>query len=191
MNSNPSSSLQQQNEEQQEGQHFEEEQEGQAEGEAVPPAAAAVRVAAAMREHFATFMPPEQLESMTKVEELMRELHSSGGLGDGPEAEESMQEVEMAARLVRQLYAGAEGMVQEVEDCLSPAQEPAPQPGAEYFAARLRRATAVPLAERSPEVAAFVESVQLCSEICELLPLAPSGRPALSRFEPRVQEVLR
>jgi hypothetical protein len=37
----------------------------------------------------------------------------------------------------------------------------------------------VPPAERGPEVAAFVESVQLMREACELLPLAANGRPAL------------
>ena len=34
-------------------------------------------------------------------------------------------------------------------------------PGAEFLERRLARATAVPPTERSPEVAAFVESVQL------------------------------
>ena len=45
-------------------------------------------------------------------------------------------------------------------------------PGAEFLERRLARATAVPPAERSPEVAAFVESVQL-------LPLTNAGKPAL------------
>jgi hypothetical protein len=51
--------------------------------------------------------------------------------------------------------------------------------GAEFLERRLARATAVPPAERSPDVAAFVESVQLLREACELLPLTPEGRPAL------------
>jgi hypothetical protein len=37
----------------------------------------------------------------------------------------------------------------------------------------------VPPAERSPEVAAFVESVQLMLDIAELLPLMPDGNPVL------------
>ena len=42
-----------------------------------------------------------------------------------------------------------------------------------------RLACAAPPEQRGPEVSAFLESVQLCREVCELLPLAPSGRPAL------------
>jgi hypothetical protein len=52
-------------------------------------------------------------------------------------------------------------------------------PGAEFLERRLARATAVPPAERSPEVAAFVESVQLLREARELLPLTNAGKPAL------------
>jgi hypothetical protein len=52
-------------------------------------------------------------------------------------------------------------------------------PGAEFLKRRLARATAVPPAERSPEVAAFVESVQLLREACKLLPLTPHGDAAL------------
>ena len=54
-----------------------------------------------------------------------------------------------------------------------------PEPGAEFLQRRLARATAVPPAERSPEVAAFVESMQLLRKARELLPLTPAGRPAL------------
>ena len=52
-------------------------------------------------------------------------------------------------------------------------------PGAEFLERRLARAAAVPPADRSPEVAAFVESVQLVREVCELLPLTDAGEPAL------------
>jgi hypothetical protein len=52
-------------------------------------------------------------------------------------------------------------------------------PGAEFLERRLARATAVPPAERSPEVAAFVKSMQLLCEARELLPLTEDGRPAL------------
>jgi hypothetical protein len=52
-------------------------------------------------------------------------------------------------------------------------------PGTEFLERRLARATAVPPAERSPDVAAFVESVQLLREVEQLLPLTPDGRPAL------------
>ena len=58
-------------------------------------------------------------------------------------------------------------------------------PGAEFLERRMRHATAVTAvrpaepAERSPEVAAFVESVQLGREVCELLPLTDAGEPAL------------
>ena len=52
-------------------------------------------------------------------------------------------------------------------------------PGREFLERRLARATAVPPEERSPEVVAVVESVQLLREACELLPLTPAGRPAL------------
>ena len=56
-------------------------------------------------------------------------------------------------------------------------------PGLPFLRRRLERATAVPPAERSPEVAAFVESAQLLREACELLPLRANGRPALSAGE--------
>jgi hypothetical protein len=52
-------------------------------------------------------------------------------------------------------------------------------PGAEFLERRLARATAVPPAARSPEVAAFVEAMQLLREACELLPLNADGSPAL------------
>ena len=55
-----------------------------------------------------------------------------------------------------------------------------PAAGSEFFEARLRRAAALPPAERSPEVAAFVESAALLREDVGLLPLAADGRsPAL------------
>jgi hypothetical protein len=47
--------------------------------------------------------------------------------------------------------------------------------GAEFLERRLARATAVPPAERRPEVAAFVEWMQAR----ELLPLTAAGTPAL------------
>jgi hypothetical protein len=52
-------------------------------------------------------------------------------------------------------------------------------PGAEFLERRLARATAVPPAERSPDVAAFVESVQVQREVEQLLPLTTDGRAAL------------
>ena len=55
----------------------------------------------------------------------------------------------------------------------------APVPGTEFLERRLARATAVPPAERSPDVAAFVQSVQLIREIAQLLPLTPDGSAAL------------
>ena len=58
-------------------------------------------------------------------------------------------------------------------------QMAAPPPGADFLELRLARATAVPHGERSPDVAAFVESMQLTHEAVQLLPLTPEGRPAL------------
>ena len=59
-------------------------------------------------------------------------------------------------------------------------QQPSWQaPGAEFLAARLRRAAALSPNQRGPDEAAFLMSVQLCREVCELLPLAPSDGPAL------------
>ena len=52
-------------------------------------------------------------------------------------------------------------------------------PGAAYLRRRLERATAVPPEQRSPEVAAFVESAQLLREALDLLPLTASGQPSL------------
>ena len=52
-------------------------------------------------------------------------------------------------------------------------------PGAEFLDRRLARATAVPPADLSPDVAAFVESMQLHREVVQLLPLTPEGEPAL------------
>ena len=60
---------------------------------------------------------------------------------------------------------------------------------------RLQRAQAVPPSERMPEVAAFVEAMQLDEEACELLPLvlgAAGGppQPALPPTEATAQRVL-
>ena len=63
---------------------------------------------------------------------------------------------------------------------------------------RLQRAQAVPPAQRTPEVAAFVEAMQLDEEVCELLPLrlAPSDadginfQSALPADEATAQRVL-
>jgi hypothetical protein len=63
----------------------------------------------------------------------------------------------------------------------------APQPpGSEFLERRLARATAVPPAERSPEVGAFVEAMQLLLEARELLPVpkdqeAPPNTPKTRR----------
>ena len=46
-----------------------------------------------------------------------------------------------------------------------------PEPGIEFLLARLQRAQAVPPARCTPEVAAFVEAMQLEEEVCALLPL--------------------
>jgi len=63
-------------------------------------------------------------------------------------------------------------------------------PGAAFLQRRLARAQAVPAAERSPEVQAFITSVQLGQHVCELLPLRRGGpaaprplhRPQASQF---------
>jgi hypothetical protein len=52
-------------------------------------------------------------------------------------------------------------------------------PGVAFLRRRIERAAAVPPQERNPEVAAFVESAQLVREVCQLLPLTRTGRPAL------------
>ena len=66
-----------------------------------------------------------------------------------------------------------------------------PEPGAEFLQRRLARATAVPPAERSPQVAAFVESMQLLREARELLPLMPAGTPALPDSRATRHKVMR
>ena len=78
-----------------------------------------------------------------------------------------------------------------MQDALQPQQPPQRAPGAEFLEARLRRCAALPPAQRGPDEAAFLESVQLCREVCELLPLTPSGRPALPSmpFQPTTQTV--
>lgn len=48
-------------------------------------------------------------------------------------------------------------------------------PGAAFLQRRLERARALPPAERSADVQAFLTSVQLGQEVCELLPLRASG----------------
>ncbi len=63
----------------------------------------------------------------------------------------------------------------------------AEQPGAAFLRRRLARAQAVPPAERSPEVQAFITSVELGRQACELLPLHQCGgelRPALPTGDP-------
>ena len=54
-------------------------------------------------------------------------------------------------------------------------------PGTEFLERSLARATAVPPAERSRDVAAFVDSMQLIREVVQLLPLAAGteNEPAL------------
>ena len=72
-----------------------------------------------------------------------------------------------------------------------------PQPGHEFLLVRLQRAQAVPPAQRTPEVAAFIEAMQLDEEACALLPLvrAPGAtdvplQPALPADEATAQRVL-
>ena len=66
-------------------------------------------------------------------------------------------------------------------------------PGAAFLQRRLARAQAVPPAERSPEVQAFITSVELGRQICELLPLRAAAatrrppRPAAPRPRHRPQ----
>lgn len=55
-----------------------------------------------------------------------------------------------------------------------------PQPGSEFLQRRLQKALAVPQAQRSPDVAAFIESSQLLREVQELLP-ASLGEALLPR----------
>jgi len=61
-------------------------------------------------------------------------------------------------------------------------------PGAEFLLHRLARAEAVPPAERSPEVAAFLEIVHLLREVRHLLPLTSDGQPALPPNTPAAQQ---
>ncbi len=63
----------------------------------------------------------------------------------------------------------------------------AEQPGAAFLRRRLARAQAVPPAERSPEVQAFITSLELGRQACELLPLelgSGEARPALPLGDP-------
>ena len=62
--------------------------------------------------------------------------------------------------------------------------------GSAFFERRLARAKAVPPADRTPEVAAFVASDELFREVCQLLPLAASGQPALAPGPPARQRLL-
>ena len=57
-------------------------------------------------------------------------------------------------------------------------------PGAAFLQRRLARAQAVPPAERSPDVQAFITSVQLGEEACQLLPLTRGGQAALPLRNP-------
>ena len=60
-------------------------------------------------------------------------------------------------------------------------------PGAAFLQRRLARAQALPPGEHSPEVQAFITSVELGRQIAELLPLADDGRRAalpLAELEP-------
>jgi len=61
-------------------------------------------------------------------------------------------------------------------------------PGAEFLLRRLARVEAVPPAERQPEVAAFVESLHLLREVCQLLPLTSDSQPALPADSPAKQQ---
>lgn len=54
-------------------------------------------------------------------------------------------------------------------------------PGQEFLLRRLQRAAAVPLGERSREVAAFIAAMQLEDQIPSLLPLTEGGEPALQQ----------
>ncbi|EFN50962.1 hypothetical protein CHLNCDRAFT_141590 [Chlorella variabilis] len=55
----------------------------------------------------------------------------------------------------------------------------APLVGEQFLERRLRRAAAIPIAERGPDVAAFLESVQLQREVQQALPITATGQPAL------------
>ena len=62
-------------------------------------------------------------------------------------------------------------------------------PGAAFLQRRLARAQALPPAERSPEVQAFITSVELGRQACELLLLRQGGgggapQPALPLGDP-------
>lgn len=50
-------------------------------------------------------------------------------------------------------------------------------PGSDFLEARVRRAAAVPAAERSPEVAGFLEIMSLLPEIHALLPPLEAEQP--------------
>ena len=69
-----------------------------------------------------------------------------------------------------------------------------PIPGEEFLRVRLQRALAVPPDQRTPEVAAFVEVMQLEEQVCELLPLVKRGsrepQPALPECEETAERVL-
>lgn len=62
--------------------------------------------------------------------------------------------------------------------------------GAELFEERLRRCTAIPPDQRSPDVAAFVEGQQLLAEARALLPLTADGQPALAPTQTNLQQAL-
>jgi hypothetical protein len=52
-------------------------------------------------------------------------------------------------------------------------------PGAAFLQRRVRRAAALPHAERPPEVSAFLDSLQLLQEVQQALPCTHHGRPEL------------
>ena len=60
-------------------------------------------------------------------------------------------------------------------------------PGAAFLQRRLARAQAVPPAQRSPEVQAFIASVELGRQACELLPLRQGGAGGGSAPQPALQ----
>ncbi|KAL4425955.1 hypothetical protein ABPG75_009971 [Micractinium tetrahymenae] len=59
-------------------------------------------------------------------------------------------------------------------------QHPAELPGEEFLQRRLSRAAAIPLEQRSPEVAAFVAAMLLPQQVATLLPLQVDGTAALA-----------
>jgi hypothetical protein len=52
-------------------------------------------------------------------------------------------------------------------------------PSTQSFARRLLKAAQLPVAERTADAAAFVDSVSCLKEVCQLLPIDAQGRPTL------------